>query len=77
MDDDNDGILDTSDNCPFTASLNLADNDKYVVVDSEDLTHDSDGMGDICDTDDDSDGLEDKEDNCPLAANPDQQDTDK
>jgi gliding motility-associated-like protein len=62
-DDDNDGILDTNDNCPLQANTNQADND-------------NDGLGDACDDDDDNDGILDGYDNCPFVYNPDQNDRD-
>ena len=62
-DDDNDGILDTNDNCPKQANTNQADND-------------NDGLGDACDNDDDNDGVLDGYDNCPMIYNPDQSDID-
>jgi trimeric autotransporter adhesin len=62
-DDDNDGVLDTNDNCPTQANTNQADND-------------NDGLGDACDNDDDNDGVLDGYDNCPMTYNPDQSDID-
>jgi len=62
-DDDNDGILDTNDNCPKQANTNQADND-------------NDGLGDACDNDDDNDGVLDGYDNCPMIYNPNQSDID-
>ncbi|WP_235843197.1 thrombospondin type 3 repeat-containing protein [Maribacter hydrothermalis] len=62
-DDDNDGILDTIDNCPLIANANQLDTD-------------NDGEGDFCDTDDDNDGILDVDDNCPLISNPNQEDDD-
>ena len=62
-DDDNDGILDTNDNCPLQANTDQGDND-------------NDGAGDACDNDDDNDGVLDEYDNCPLVHNPDQNDRD-
>lgn len=62
-DTDNDGIMNTSDNCPAMSNASQQDTD-------------GDGVGDACDSDDDNDGAADASDNCPLAANPSQQDTD-
>ena len=62
-DDENDGVDDVDDNCPF--------------IDNEDqLDTDDDGLGDACDDDDDNDGVLDTEDNCPLTYNPGQEDRD-
>ena len=41
-DDDNDGVLDTADNCPVDSNPGQADLD-------------ADGLGDVCDADDDGD----------------------
>lgn len=62
-DDDNDGVLDVSDNCHFIANPDQVDTD-------------GDGQGNACDTDDDNDGVVDASDNCPLVVNADQLDTD-
>ncbi|MDH5785074.1 MAG: thrombospondin type 3 repeat-containing protein [Chromatiales bacterium] len=84
-DDDGDGVLDATDNCP-------------LIANADQLDTDSDGQGNVCDADDDgdgvldaddafpldatesadgdSDGLGDNADNCPLTANADQLDTD-
>uniref|UniRef100_UPI003F62C31B thrombospondin type 3 repeat-containing protein n=1 Tax=Sulfonitrofixus jiaomeiensis TaxID=3131938 RepID=UPI003F62C31B len=62
-DDDNDGILDGSDNC--------------VLIPNPDQTDsDGDGIGNSCDTDDDNDGILDVNDNCIITANPGQEDGD-
>ncbi|MDL1952872.1 hypothetical protein FBR07_01650 [Candidatus Uhrbacteria bacterium UHB] len=61
-DDDNDGVLDSQDNCPLVANANQADTNK-------------DGVGDACSDDKDGDGVLDGKDNCPLVVNPGQQDT--
>ena len=63
VDDDDDGIVDTKDNCP-----------EHPNFDQDDL--DGDEEGDACDLDDDGDGIPDLEDNCPLLANTDVLDTD-
>ena len=55
-DDDNDGILDTKDNCPLKE--NAAQDD-----------YDGDLLGDACDPDDDDDGTKDTQDCDPLNAN--------
>lgn len=62
-DDDQDGIPNPLDNCPFVANYDQADNDQ-------------DGRGDLCDIDDDNDTFADTVDNCPLIANIDQNDGD-
>ena len=55
-DDDNDGVIDGTDNCPLTANVDQADAD-------------GDGIGDACDPDDDNDRIVDGADNCPFTAN--------
>jgi gliding motility-associated-like protein len=62
-DDDNDGVLDSQDNCSLIQNANQEDND-------------NDGIGDLCDDDDDNDGVLDSQDNCPLTSNTDQEDRD-
>lgn len=65
-DDDNDTVLDVSDNCPVTANLDQVDTD-------------TDGEGNACDANDndsDNDNLIDASDNCPAVANTPQTDTD-
>ncbi|SMF07690.1 Secreted trypsin-like serine protease [Alteromonadaceae bacterium Bs31] len=49
-DTDNDGVIDTEDNCPNKANANQKDTD-------------GDGMGNRCDPDDDNDGFTDAEEN--------------
>ena len=56
-DTDQDGIVDSSDNCPGRANPAQTDTD-------------SDGKGDACDTDDDNDSITDSNDNCRLVYNP-------
>jgi hypothetical protein len=51
-DDDNDGVVDASDNCPLVPNANQ-------------LNTDGDGQGDACDTDDDNDGVPDASDCAP------------
>ena len=62
-DNDDDGVLDTLDNCPLVPNANQLDTDL-------------DGEGDVCDNDDDGDGVNDGADNCQLLPNADQTDTD-
>ena len=69
-DSDNDGIADSSDNCPNDANADQSDND-------------NDGIGNVCDStpngeivDTDNDGIADSSDNCPSDANADQSDND-
>jgi hypothetical protein len=52
-DSDNDGIIDSLDNCPLTINVNQ-------------LNTDNDAQGNACDTDDDNDGVEDNQDAFPL-----------
>lgn len=54
LDDDNDGIEDLTDPCPFS-SMSIGD-------------HDGDGCDNNEDSDDDNDGVEDINDTCPLGA---------
>lgn len=63
LDEDNDGITGTLDNCRTVSNRNQTDTD-------------GDRIGDACDSDDDNDGILDADDNCPLVANPDQEDMD-
>jgi hypothetical protein len=55
-DDDNDGIPDTSDNCP-------------LVVNFDQTNTDGDAQGDACDPDDDNDNVPDEVDCAPLDGN--------
>jgi hypothetical protein len=63
-DQDNDGILDSEDNCPRHPNPDQADSDK-------------DGIGDVCNDDIDGDNIPNEMDNCPRHPNPDQADSDK
>ena len=54
-DDDNDAILDVSDNCPLVSNTDQTDTD-------------GDRTGNVCDSDDDNDGVADSEDAFPLDA---------
>jgi hypothetical protein len=62
-DEDNDGVVDTSDNCPKASNPGQTDTD-------------NDKVGDACDNDDDDDGVNDANDNCPKVSNSGQTDTD-
>jgi len=73
LDDDSDGVVNASDNCPHTPNPDQADADR-------------DRVGDVCDNcpntpnpaqeDSDGDGDGDACDNCPTVPNPGQEDTD-
>ncbi len=63
---DHDNIFDRYDNC--TNCDTCANTDQ--------ANHDTDELGDVCDSDDDDDGVSDTTDNCPLIENPNQEDND-
>jgi hypothetical protein len=62
-DQDNDGLKDYLDNCPYTYNPDQAN-------------FDEDEFGDVCDNDDDNDGVPDVSDNCQFVNNPGQQNND-
>ncbi len=62
-DQDDDGVMNESDNCPLVSNADQTDTD-------------GDSLGDACDDDDDNDGVQDTSDNCKLLANTDQSDLD-
>ncbi len=81
LDDDNDGIPDASDPCPFDAGSNSdPDGDGFgdacdncpAVPNPGQENLDGDVEGDACDADDDADGVADASDNCPVVSNADQ-----
>ncbi len=61
IDDDNDSIVDTADNCPAVSNPGQTDSD-------------GDGHGDACDPDVDNDGVANASDNCRTTPNPSQAD---
>lgn len=66
-DTDDDGVIDSADNCPTVSNTNQLDTD-------------ADGIGNVCDStpngDTDGDGIDNLADNCPTIANAGQADTD-
>ncbi len=88
-DDDGDGALDVSDNCPLAWTETQTDTDNDGVGDACDncvnapnpaqFDSDADGAGDCCDSDEpdwDGDGVSDACDNCPSTGNWGQEDSD-
>ena len=64
VDQDQDGVADTQDNCAALANRDQSDLD-------------GDNQGDLCDGDADGDGVPNLIDNCPLVANPRQEDANR
>jgi len=84
-DDDNDGVLDDSDNCPLTSNASQLDTDNDGKGNACDPDDDNDGLSDTQEAtlgtnpllaDTDSDTIKDNVDNCPTVANQNQLDTD-
>lgn len=63
VDTDQDGVADTSDNCPSVANATQ-------------VNQDGDALGDVCDDDQDGDSVANATDNCATTANANQTDTD-
>ena len=84
-DGDNDGVLDTEDNCPGVPNPDQTNTDGDALGDACDPDDDNDGVSDKDDafptdpvefSDNDGDGVGDKRDNCRGVTNPDQSDVD-
>jgi hypothetical protein len=79
LDWDDDGIANSTDNCPWVANLDQLDADQdsvgnacdncLIVANHDQHNADGDSLGDACDPDADNDGLLNAADNCPLVAN--------
>ena len=80
-DRDDDGIIDSEDNCPDVANADQANNDGDTLGDACDncpdvtnedqANYDGDELGDACDPDDDNDGIDDVDENAGCEFNPD------
>ncbi|KAK3592562.1 hypothetical protein CHS0354_000890 [Potamilus streckersoni] len=85
-DKDNDGILDSLDNCIFETRKEQTDSDGDKIGDvcdncinsynPDQKNTDGDSMGDTCDSDIDNDGIANNFDNCPYIPNSNQDDLD-
>lgn len=85
-DSDDDGLLNSLDNCPLTYNPEQLDTDEdgrgdlcdnCIETPNQDQDDaDGDGLGNPCDPDADGDGIENEEDNCWLVQNVQQQDFD-
>jgi hypothetical protein len=74
LDTDDDGLIDSLDNCPNTENSDQTDTDDDGLGDACDST--PNGDEEEIDTDSDDDGISDDTDNCPSTANEDQIDSD-
>ncbi|MCK5069165.1 MAG: thrombospondin type 3 repeat-containing protein, partial [Desulfocapsa sp.] len=82
-DTDNDGVVDSMDNCPFDADNDMDDDGICGDEDNcpadanvDQANFDDDVFGNVCDADDDNDGFDDEFDNCQYDNNPSQSDID-
>ncbi|BFZ01488.1 hypothetical protein BsWGS_04527 [Bradybaena similaris] len=85
---DNDGIINSPDNCPLVANPDQVDSEKDpdkkgdacdncpTVPNPDQVDTDTDGLGDNCDPDKDNDGILNEDDNCEKVPNVDQKDRD-
>ena len=81
---DQDGLLNSVDNCPITPNVDQVDSDgdsfgdvcDICIGGNDTIDTDADGFPDACDSDDDNDGINDGSDNCRVVVNADQADSD-